>query len=64
MSKRRNGPYETAAIARWRVSRLGIPKRNVGSGDTSISDRLEKRHHSANYVPGWTFENIDHIKLD
>lgn len=46
------------------VSRWGIPKSNVGSGHTSVSDRLKKRHHSANYVPGWGFEDVDYIKVD
>lgn len=32
-------------------------------GDSAVTDWLQQ-HHSANYVPGWTFENIQHIKLD
>lgn len=32
-------------------------------GDKAVTQWLEQ-HHSANYVPGWTFENIDHIKID
>lgn len=32
-------------------------------GDSAVTDWLQQ-HHSANYVPGWTFENIDHLRLD
>jgi len=49
---------------RGRSASWGIPKSNVGSGHTSVSDRLKKRHHSANYVPGWGFEDVNYIKVD
>ncbi|MGO2045791.1 MAG: hypothetical protein ACTH2X_00970 [Brachybacterium tyrofermentans] len=32
-------------------------------GDAAVTDWLQQ-YHSANYVPGWTFESIDRIGLD
>lgn len=32
-------------------------------GDAGVTQWLEQ-HHSNNYVPGWTFENIDRIGLE
>lgn len=32
-------------------------------GDKAVTDWLQE-HHSENYVPGWTFENIDRIGIE